>query len=269
MIKRILAGLVLLIGLSTGIEAQVANQVMDRDCVPVMVPLECRSLSQSMARLEAALEQLRESASNSRSDVADQLQFRIERLQARRDSQRSSLRQCLLDHGITPRELAAEKQTATLVGRATIRAINRGAPRFVEGEFQVDLIFSRDRCEFSVLRFPTTRIKTDAIPNVGSIVITVDMIQGGRGRFFPLSGRMSLPISVHIDYGTARFNDEKVTLYLTTGNVRSSGGEWVASGSPVGEDNRVTFVGTTSLNNPFLRGDEVGVTVRGNIFFHR
>lgn len=269
MIKKILAGLVLLLGLSTGIEAQIMNRIMDRDCNPVMVPLECRSISQSIARLDGTLEQLREFAANSRSDVASQLQIRIERFEAQRDSAKSNFRQCLLDHGITPRAVAPAKRTSTLVGRATIRAINRGAPRFIIADFQADLLFSRDRCEFSVLSFPTMRIKTDAIPNLGTIVITVNMTEGRRGRFNPLSGRMNLPIWLHIDYGTAQFNDENVRFELTTGNVRSSGGEWVASGLPVGEDNSVTLVGTASLNNPFLRGDEVGVNVRANILWGR
>lgn len=118
--KNILAGFILLMSLSAGIEAH----DLDQDCNPInpiAVPAECRRISDSIHLLETEKAHLQAELPQANSVVKGQLMRSIRALNRRLDSAKADLARCRREHGATPRVLAPSELRARFTGTASVR----------------------------------------------------------------------------------------------------------------------------------------------------
>lgn len=262
--KNILAAFILLISLSGGIEAQ----RFDQDCNPLAIPAACREISDSITRIEARITATQERLNGASPNQKPALLRTIARYNDELAAAKADLKHCMIDHGATPRELAAAELTSNLSGTATLRTTDSEARGPFEVDFDVDIRFTRNRCGVTITRFPSIKLKTDDIPGLGKVSVTVSRTGGGTGSFHPVSGAMNIPITLHFHYGTILVSDDDVTFTLTTGSVPSGDGERAATGSPLSADDRITLVGSATFRNGYLDGKLGGLLIRATISPH-
>ena len=259
--KKILATFVLLIGLSAGIQAQ----RLDEDCNPIAIPQACQSITDSIRDLQSLVARLQvrlREASNPNLKAA--LLRTLTRYNEQLDDLRADFRRCMDEHGATPRELAPEALTSRLTGTATLRTTDSEARGPFDVDLDIDLRFSRNRCEVMVTRFPSLKLKTSNIPGLGRVAVTVSKTGGGWGTYHPVSGTLNIQITLHFHYDTIYVGDDDATFNLTTGSVPLGDGD-LATGSPLNADNRIILVGTATFHNGYLNRKRGGLLVRATI----
>jgi hypothetical protein len=257
--KNIFAGIIFLISLSAGIKAQ----DVDQDCNPIAMPPECARLVGPITDLENRIGRLQARLRNASPAMKTGLLRSIEDLNTQLTAARAELRRCKREHGATPRELAPAELTSNLSGTAILRTTDSEARGPFEVDFDVDIRFTRNRCGVTVTRFPSIKLKTDNIPGLGRVAVTVTKTGGGTGTFHPVSGNMNIQIKLHFHYDTVLVGDDDATFNLTTGTVPTDVGE--ATGSPLNADNKITLVGTATFRNGYLDGKLGGLLVRAII----
>ena len=134
--KNILAGFILLMSLSAGMA-----QNLDQDCNPIAMPPECAQLVGPITELDNRLAHLQERLRNASPAMKAQLSRNIEQLVTQLDAAKAELTRCKLEHGATPRELAAAVLTSNLSGRATLRTTDSEARGPFKVDFDVDIRF--------------------------------------------------------------------------------------------------------------------------------
>ncbi len=262
--KNIIATIILLISLSAGIKAQ----GLDQDCNPIAVPAACQQLSDSIRGIENNITRMQERIKSASPNQKTVLLRSIARLNDQLATAKSDFKQCMISHGATPRELAPSELTSRLTGTAQLRTTDSEARGPFDVDFDVDLRFSRNRCGMTVTRFPTIRLKTKSIPGLGKVDVTVTKTGGGTGRYHPISGAMTLQVTLHFHYDTVFVSDDDVTFNLTTGSVPSGDGDRMASGSPLGADNAITLVGSATFRNGYLAGKLGGLLIKASLSAH-
>jgi hypothetical protein len=257
--KNILAGFILLISLSTGLKAQ----GLDQDCNPIAIPPECAQLVGPITDLENRIVHLQDRLRNASPATKPSLIRNIEQLNTQLNTARAELTRCKREHGATPRVLAPAELTSSLSGKATLRTTDRDARGPFTVDFDVDIRFTRSRCGITITRFPSIKLKTDNIPGLGRVAVTVSKTGGGSGTFHPVSGNMNIQIRLHFHYGTFLVSDDDATFNLTTGTVPTDVGE--ATGAPLDADNKIALVGTATFHNGYLDGKLGGLSVKATI----
>ncbi len=267
---------VLLASLASG-----AGQDVDQNCVPIGLPSQCQQIANSLSareagydeRINALQELLRGASTNAKADLIRRIRA-VERQRAQDTEIRRLTRElatCRQQFDTTPRrQLAPSTLSAVFRGTATVTTTRSEARGPFTQNLNLGLLFSRNRCTVSITSFPPISFTT-TVPLAGQITITVTQTGGGTGNFFPISGQITMPITLFFDYGTILAGNDTATLSLTTGNSISARGTFnlagvalpTAGGTTV--EGPVTLVGTTVFQNGFLGGQEGGFTVTGNI----
>jgi hypothetical protein len=133
-------------------------------------------------------------------------------------------------------------------------------------EFRAGLLFSRSRCEVVITRFDPVCFLARNVPVVGDVCIEVSRTDNRDGRFFPVSGQLSIPVRLHFHYDTQFASDDDIELTLSTetaaGDFRgvrlnTSGGTAVTGA--------ITVVGEGPFRNGFLNGRTGTFSVVGEI----
>jgi hypothetical protein len=194
--------------LSAGIEAQ----TLDQDCNPIAMPPECARLVGPIADLNNRIAQFQERLENAGPAMKAQLLRNIEQLVTQRDAAKAELTRCQREHGATPRGLAAAELTSNLSGTATLRTTDSEGRGPFEVDFDVDIRFTRNRCGLTITSFPSIKLRTDNIPGLGKVAVTVTRTGGGSGTFHPVSGNLNLQITLHFHYGTFLVSDDDVSF---------------------------------------------------------
>jgi len=259
--KKILVTFILLIGLCASVQAQ----HLDQDCNPLAVPAACRGFSDAITRIEARTAALQARLIGASPNQKSALLRTIKRNNDELAAAKADLRRCMIDHGATPRELAPSELNSNLNGTAVLRTTDSEARGPFEVDFDIDIRFTRNRCGVTITRFPSIKLKTDNIPGLGRVSVTVSKTGGGTGTFHPISGAMNIPITLHFHYGTILVGDDDVTFNLTTGSAPSGDGDRMAIGSPLNADNRITLVGSATFRNGYLDGKLGGLLIRATI----
>lgn len=262
--KKLIAGLIFILSLSAGIEAQ----QLDQDCNPIAIPAACREIQGRIQGLTSSISSFQDRLRDAGPNQKASLIRTINRLMTQRDEAKAELQRCLIESGATPRALARSELIANLTGRATLRTTDSEARGPFNIDLNVDLTFTRDRCRVSISRFPTLSLRTDDIPVLGKVAVRVSMTRAGWGTYHPVSGALTIPITLHFHYDTAFVSDDDVTFNLTTGTVPSGDGARAATGTALGADNAITLVGSATFRNGYLAGKLGGLLVRANISPH-
>jgi hypothetical protein len=259
--KNILAGFILLISLSAGIEAQ----ELDQDCNPLAVPAECMHFSGDIRALENRIARLQERLRGASSPAKADLVRNIRRLNSQLDAVRADRTRCIRDAGATPRQLAPGELTSRFTGTATVRTTDGNAAGPFDVDLDLDLRFSRNRCSVTITRFPRLNLRTKRLPVIGRITVTVTKTGGGSGSFHPVSGTMNIPIILHFHYDTALISDDDANFDLTTGRSVSRNGAFDVTGSPLTQEGSISLTGTTRFRNGYLEGKEGSLVITANI----
>lgn len=181
-----------------GIEAQ----ELDQDCNPIAVPAECRRFVSAIEALDTQMARWQQRLRHAGGAMKSDLLRTIRQLSSQRDSAIADLAGCRREHGATPRVLAPSELTANFTGTATLRTTDSDAPGPFDVDFDVDIRFSRNRCSVTITRLPAITLKTPDLDVVGVVTVTVTKTGGGTGTFHPVSGTMSLPLTLHFHYDT-------------------------------------------------------------------
>jgi hypothetical protein len=259
--RNILAAFILLLSLSAGIEAQ----GLDQDCNPIAVPPECARLVGPIRELDDRISRLQERLKNASPAAKQGLLRSIEQLNTQLEAVRADLTLCKREHGATPRGLAPAELASNLSGTATLRTTDSEARGPFEVDFNVDIRFTRNRCGITVTRFPSIKLKTDNIPGLGKVAVTVTQSGVGSGTFHPVSGNMNIQIALHFHYDTFLVSDDDATFNLTTKSVPSGDGDSVATGSPLNAESKITLVGTATFHHGYLAGKLGGLLVKATV----
>jgi hypothetical protein len=275
-LKPIILLLLLMISLS------VAGQDLDQDCRPLPLPSQCRQIEAELEDrqdyFEREINRLTEQRVGNeagRKRVTD----RINALKRQRNTElarlRNELQQCRQQHNTSGsrRQEAASTLDAIFTGRVTARTTEGLARGPFTENVRVRLQFSRNRCEVIITEFPPIVFGT----LVGDVTIT--KIGGGTGRFFPISGEMTMPVSLKADIPILA--DSEASAALTTENSRN--GAFNVTGSRLTRTNNaapeacgtivngttiqcpLTLVGTTTFQGGLLGGDQGSITIGGNL----
>ncbi len=182
-----------------------------------------------------------------------------------RSSAKAELTRCKREHGATPRQLAPSALESRFIGTATMLTTDGNAPGPFVVDLDLDFRFTRNRCTFTITRFPKLKLKTRDLPVIGVITVEVTKTGGGVGAFHPIAGTMTLPITLHLHYETILLSDDDATFYLTTGNSISGDRRFNVTGSPLTEGGSITLVGTMRFRNGYLEGRSGSLVITGNI----
>lgn len=262
--KNILAGFILLMSLSAGIEAQ----NLDQDCNPIVMPLECRRISDSIHLLETEKAHLQAELPQANSVMKGQLVRSIRALNRRLDSAKADLARCRREHEATPRVLAPSVLRARFTGTAKVRAHLFEVP-----EVDLDLVlrFTRNRCRVTITSFPMvfkTRAQRWYLGLRNADVVGID---GGAVTFHPVSGNMTMSIGVALEKSEVHDSSyETLSLSTSHSEVWGEWGDWRVNltGSPLAEGGSITLVGTTRFRHGFLEGRSGSLVITGNISPH-
>ena len=259
--KSILAGFILLLGLSTGIEAQ----GLDQDCNPLPEPPECQRFVDAIESLDARITRLQERLKDASQAMKPDLLRSIDQLNSQRSTSTTELASCRRDHGAVPRVLAPHELTARFTGTARMRTNDSNA----RGPFDVglDLVlqFTRDRCRVTITSFPKLKLETEDLPVIGHVKFDVSKTGGGAGTFHPVSGTMNLSLTLHLHYETLVLSDDDATFNLTTGKSVSADRVFNVTGSALTEGGNIRLAGTTRFRNGHLEGRSGSLIITGNI----
>src|SRR5712691_10500234 len=254
------------------------SQDLDMDCRPIVsIPPQCRQIARDLAarensyrsRIEVLQDRLKEAPPSQRQSLRQQ----IKALQQQRDHDsqiaqlKAQLDSCRAQFDHTPRRpVAASELDAGFTGTATVVTTNPNVnPSPVD--LSLAIRFSKNRCVVTITNFPTIFFK---VPTpIGDVGVTITMRGGGTGQFFPVSGEMAMPITLHFAYDTVLASDDDASLMLTTEKSVSPRGAFTLHGIRLSTVNGttlfgpVTLVGTTIFENGFLSGTEGGFTITG------
>lgn len=267
--------------LSIFIDAQA--QDLDQDCRPIPPPAQCQQIVAEIEEREdffdREINRLTEQRARNESE-RKKIIAQINDLKRRRAREiarlRNELQQCQQQHNTVPRrQEAASTLDAILSGRVRARTSNGLVPGPFSESVNVGLQFSRNRCTVTITNFPAIVFDTP----IGDVEVT--QIGGGTGRFFPVSGQMTLPISLKADIPI--FADSEASAPLTTESTTSASGTFSLTGSRLTIttggtletcgttvngtmiDCPLILVGTTVFDGGILGGDEGSIRITGNI----
>jgi hypothetical protein len=259
--KKILAGFILLMSVSSGIEAQ----GLDQDCNPLVEPRECQQFVEAITSLDTRIARFQQRLRDASPATKQDLLRTIDQLNSQRSTATAELTRCRREHGAAPRLLAPNELVARFSGTATVRTTDNNA----DGPFDVDLElvlrFTRDRCWVTITSFPSIKFKTKDLPVIGRINVAVTKTDGGNGSFHPVSGAMSIPITLHFHYDTVLLGDDDAAFGLTTGRSISRNGVFNVTGSPLTPDGTISLTGTTRFRNGYLSDKEGSLVITANI----
>ena len=244
-----------------------AAQQLDEDCNPLAVPPECQQFADSVRRLDTEISELQERLRTAGAQKG-QLVSAIRRLNSQRDSARADLARCRTEHGAAPRQLAPNTLNASLTGTATLQTTDGNAPGPFTKDINIALRFSRNRCVVTITNFPSLTLRTRSLPVIGRINVTVTKTGGGQGAFHPISGVMSMPITLHFHYDSALVADDDATFDLTTTQSISRNATFNVTGSPLTPAGDIRLVGTTRFRNGYLAGKEGSLVITATIAPH-
>ena len=259
--KNILAGFILLMSLSAGIE----GQGLDQDCNPIPVPRECERLLIPIKDLDNRIARFQERLKNAGPAMKAQLLRNIEQLTTQREAASAELMRCKHEHGPPPRQSAPSELTARFTGTAALQTSDSEARGPFKVDLDLDFRFSRNRCVVTVTRFPALNLKTDSIEGIGKVAVVVTKTGGGTGTFHPVSGTITIPVTLHFHYDTVLAGDDDATFHLTTGRSVSRRGTFDVTGSPLAADGSITLTGSTRFLHGYLSGEEGSLVIKANI----
>lgn len=274
--RTILAKLVLMTIFVLGVNAQEFDVSVDQDCNPLVVPPKCQAIRQkikaAIERMDSNISQFEKRLKDAGPDMKAQLIRIIRGLRERREQQlkefETEYKNCLSDAGATPRQLAANELTSSFTGTAVLTINDENTPDPFSVPIDIDLRFTRSRCGVTITRFPKLTLRTKSLPVIGRITVEVTKSGGGAGVFHPVSGTMSIPITLHIHYDTALLSDDDATFNLTTGNSVSRSGTYNVTGAPLSRGGSITLVGTTRFQNGYLERKEGSLVIAASISPH-
>ncbi len=260
--KNTLAGFILLVSLSTGIGAQ----DLDQDCNPLVEPPECQRLVDAIESLDTRIGRLQERLRGASPAMKPGLLRSIDQLNSQRSALRAEVARCRSEHGATPRVLAPDVLRARFTGTATVRANLAEIPAL---DLDLVLEFTRNRCRVIIAYFPPVKLKPGAevFGRLNAQVIRI----GGGGTFHPVSGNMTMSISVQLESpGRHQINYRRDAVFsLSTGNSVVWGESRLnLTGSPLTEGGSITLVGTTRFYQGVLEGRSGSLVITGNITPH-
>lgn len=253
------------------------------NCVPITaIPPQCQRIADDIAAREESyrnrIELLREQAAEATSLAQRRrLLATIRTVEQQRTNDqnlirlRSELRQCRSRFDTTPRRpVAPAELDAVFNGNVVVNTTHSRAGGPFNQPVNLGIRFSRNRCTVTITRFPAITFQTPPTP-VGRVNVTITQSGGGTGQFFPVSGEIVLPISLHFHYDTIFAGDDDASMTITTGNSVSPRRTFNLNGSRLNTNNgttlfgNLTLVGTTIFQNGFLGGQEGGFTITGQI----
>lgn len=267
--------------LSTMLGAQ--GQDLDQDCRPIPPPAQCQQIVAEIEEREDffdreinRLTELPVRNEAERKKVTTQINS-LKRRRAREIALlRTELQQCQQQHNTVPRrQEAASTLDAILSGRVRARTSNGLVPGPFSQNVSVGLQFSRNRCTVTITNFPQIVFDTP----IGDVNVT--QIGGGTGRFFPVSGQMTMPISLKAEVPI--FADSEASAPLTTESSTSASGTFSLTGSRltittggsletcgttvngVMIDCPLVLVGATVFDGGILGGDEGSIRITGSV----
>jgi len=161
--------------------------------------------------------------------------------------QTADLARCRREHGATARVLAPPL-TARFTGTARVRTTADVEVRDVD---LLVLRFTRNRCHLTITSLPTFEEQTGY----------------GEGTFHPVSGTMTMSLTLLLTFALPQTMSRRETFSLTTGNSVSGDQRFNVTGSPLTQGGSITLVGTPTFG--FGRSDYSGsVFITGNISPH-
>ncbi len=255
----ILIGLILIASGSWNVQAQ----GLDQDCNPIAVPPECRQLSDSINTLENRIARLQQRLEGASPAAKPDLLRTIRRLNSELDAAKTDFRRCMREHGATPRELAPNELTANVTGTATLETENRDARGPFNADLDMDVRFSRNRCNVTITRFPSISVRRRIRGQ--NVTITVTKTGGGSGSFHPVSGRMNIPIRLHFRYSHPLAPDDDANFSLSTDDSITRNNGDVVTGSPVNAEGDIRLVGAGRFRNGVLSPSDGTLVIRANI----
>lgn len=170
--------------------------------------------------------------------------------------------------GGAPRPLATTPLEAHFEGEVTAVTTDSDAPGPYNRRFRVGLLFSRSRCEVQITRLDTVCFPVSNLPVVGNICVRVSRVSSRVGRFFPVTGALSIPVTLRFTYGVALAGDDEIELTLSTETRDQQSG---FAGSRLNTSNgtqltgTLTAVGAGQFRNGFLGGSTGVFRVRGDL----
>ncbi len=258
-------------------------QDLDQDCRPIPPPTQCQQIVAEIEEREdffdREINRLTEQRARNEAE-RKRIMAQINDLKRRRAREiarlRNELHQCQQQNNTVPRrQESASTLDAILSGRVRARTSNGLVPGPFSESVSVGLQFSRNRCTVTITNFPPIVFDTP----IGDVEVT--QIGGGTGRFFPVSGQMTMPISLKADIPI--FADSEASAPLTTESTTSASGTFSLTGSRLtittgGSletcgttvngtmiDCPLILVGTTVFDGGILGGDEGSIRITGNI----
>lgn len=255
-----------------GVNGQEFDLTFDSNCDRLVVPAKCQAVRQQMKdeieRLDDSTQRFQDRLRGAGPNLKAQLLRIIRQQQERRkrlsEDVQTVFLKCLVDSGMTPRRLAADELTARLTGTAVLQIDDSNTPDPFTVDIDVDLTFSRNRCSVSITRFPKLKLRTKDLPVIGRIDVEVTRTGGGPGSFHPVTGELSVPLSLDIHYDTTFLSDDDATFLLTTGNSVSRSGGFNVTGSGL-SGGRITLVGTTLFRNGYLDRKEGSLVISARL----
>jgi hypothetical protein len=256
-------------------------QDLDMDCRPLAsIPPQCQQIAKDLAAREqyfrSKIELLQDQLTDALVSQKQRLRDQIKALETQRDHDsqlaqlRDQLQACRAQYDHTPRRpVEASELDASFVSTSQVNTTNSNAM----GPYFVDLApavrFSKNRCVITITSFPPIAFK--AKTPIGDVAVNVTMSSGGIGQFFPISGQIVMPITLHFHYDSVFTSDDDATMTLTTENSISPSGAFNLNGSRMQTANGtnlfgdVKIVGGTKFQNGFLGGNDGGFVITGKI----
>lgn len=243
-------------------------QGIDEDCSPIPIPAECAEFSETIRSLDTRIAALQRRLDSASPAAKEDLLRTINRFNSQRDAAQRDLTRCIRDAGIRQRQLAPSELTSRFVGTATLQTTDNNAAGPFVVDLDIDLSFSRNRCRVTITRFPSLKLKTRDLPVIGRVNVTVSKTGGGSGSFHPVSGRMSIPITLNFHYDTALIGDDDATFNLTTGRSVSRSSAFDITGSALTARGNIILTGITRFRNGYLSGKDGSLLITATISPH-
>jgi hypothetical protein len=252
-------------------------QDLDMDCRPKdSIPPQCQQIAKNLAAREeffsSKIELLKDQALEASPTKKKQLRDQINALETERDHDRQlaqlkdQLQACRAQYDHTPRRpVEASELDASFAGQAQVNTTYSSAkgPYFVN--LSLAIRFSNNRCGITITSFPTIMFNARG----GTLAVEITMSSGGDGKFFPISGQIEIPITLHFHYDKIGASDDDASMTLTTENSVSPTGAFNLKGSRMQTANgtnlfaNVTIVAGTKFRNGSLGGSDGGFVITG------
>lgn len=224
----------------------------DRDCQPTSPPPECQRITASIRSLESRIERLESRLTDASPPMKADLNRNIADLNRQRDEAQAGLRQCLRDYRSGLRQLADSELDSVFTGTAKMETTHPQAAGPFTQDIRMGIRFTRSRCNFSITSLNRIRSWIDYLPSYGRLSVEVTRTDSSVGRFHPVSGAMTVPVTLRFHYLNEsgdnnlilRNGDNSVTFRLGTSGSVTQGGILVA-GRPLAADGSVTLVDTS------------------------